>query len=137
MSQILDSSGNPISSGVSDVNNIDVANHPFTKEAAIELVKDSPLNSWMKGVCLSRISDADFINNPRLLMMKILEYVEINLKEVKKIDDVLTICALCKFTFKAKNILLQQNEVMECNSTCDYYSRGYATKSIGEIYGNK
>lgn len=106
-------------------------NHPFTKEAAIEFVKRSPLNSWMKGVCLSRIDNPDAVNHPRLLMMKIMEYVELNLKDAKSAKDVATVCALCQFAFEAKTIIFQRDELMVCNPECVHYNSGYAIK--GEV----
>lgn len=103
-------------------------NHPFTKEAAIEFVKRSPLNSWMKGVCLSRIDNPDAVNHPRLLMMKIMEYVELNLNDAKAAKDVATVCALCQFSFEAKTIIFQKDELMVCNPECIHYNAGYAIK---------
>lgn len=100
--------------------------HPFTKEAAIEFIKGSPLNSWMKGVCLSRIDNADAMDHPRLLMMKIMEYVEINLKEARKANEVSTVCALCQFGFEAQCVLFAQGNQMVCNPECEYYYKGFA-----------
>lgn len=102
--------------------------HPFTKEAAIEFVKRSPLNSWMKGVCLSRIDNDDAVDHPRLLMMKIMEYVEINLKEARNIDDASTVCSLCQYAFEANTILFQKDESMLCDASCDYFNRGFSIK---------
>ena len=77
-------SGDGSSSQTETQTSIDNGPHPFTKEAAIEFIKRSPMNSWMKGVCLSRIDNEDAVDHPRLLMMKIMEYVEINLNEARK-----------------------------------------------------
>lgn len=107
---------------------IETGQHPFTKEAAIEFVKQSPLNSWMKGVCISRIDNEDAVDHPRLLMMKIMEYAEINLKEAKKAKEISTVCAICQFGFRAQCVIFQKDEMMVCNPECEYYNSGYALK---------
>lgn len=106
---------------------VDLA-HPFTKDAAIEFVKRSPLNSWMRGVCLSRIDSEDFVDHPRLLMMKIMEYVEINLREARNAKDASTVCSLCQYGFEAQCILFQKNELMTCNPACEYYGSEFSIK---------
>ena len=106
--------------------------HPFTKEAAIEFIKRSPLNSWMKGVCLSRIDNEDAVDHPRLLMMKIMEYVEINLNEARKAKQISTVCALCQFGFEAQCILFQKDTLMTCSPECEYYNSGHVIKEKGE-----
>lgn len=102
--------------------------HPFTREEAIEFVKRGPLNSWMKGVCLSRIDNPDSVEHPRLLMMKIMEYVEINLKEARNAREAAVVCSLCQYGFEARNILFQKDDILECNPMCEYFNAGYAEK---------
>ena len=121
-------SGDGSSSQTETQTSIDNGPHPFTKEAAIEFIKRSPMNSWMKGVCLSRIDNEDAVDHPRLLMMKIMEYVEINLKEARKAKEYSTVCALCQYGFEAQCVMFSKDEQMVCNPECDYYNKGYALK---------
>lgn len=121
-------SGDGSSSQTEIQTSIDNGPHPFTKEAAIEFIKRSPMNSWMKGVCLSRIDNEDAVDHPRLLMMKIMEYVEINLNEARKAKEISTVCALCQYGFEAQCIIFCKDEIMVCNPECEYYNSGYALK---------
>jgi hypothetical protein len=89
---------------------------------AVDFVRNSCFSSWIKEVCVAKITMDETADHPRILAMLIGESLELEMRDAKFREDKKQVCGLCKLGLSLKILLFEQDiSNVICGDDCEYY----------------